>query len=473
MKKTSILFLAFIFCALSNQAQNGSVRALADFDAIIFNASGNIVINQGDVNAVRLDGDEATKDKAVIEVRNGKLYIDKLNGRNTAYITFVDLSIIESNGTGNINSSGIIKTDYLKIENNGAGKATLNVGAKDAIVDLSGVGKVTLSGTAEKLNADISGTGSIEASKLVVSKVNADISGIGNLHVDVKDELAVNISGKGSVRYVTPPKIINKDISGLGSVSNKNSGGGDTTKITIGGSEIIIIDKNSGEDSLDYKFKPRQNKESVKPFWGGIEMGFNGYVNADNETTLPAGYKFLELDEGKSIAFNINFFEKKIVLEKDHLWLVTGLGLNYNNYRFAKKDFKLVPEANTVTALFSDSVNTFNFDKSKLVVSYVTVPLLLQVNTSKSKRNNVHLSTGAIFAYKLGAHTKYVTKDGSRKKEKERDDFNLDPIRLDATVRLGYRNFNLFANYAVTELFKNNEGPELHPYTFGITLIGW
>ncbi|NNM16557.1 MAG: outer membrane beta-barrel protein, partial [Bacteroidia bacterium] len=292
--------------------------------------------------------------------------------------------------------------------------------------------------------------------------------------IDVQDELTIDISGKGTVRYVTPPKVINKDISGLGKVGDQGStSGGDTTRITIGDSEILIVDKiDTTESGLEDKIIKRKQKNSVQPFWGGLEMGFNGYLNADNKTSMQEGYEFLELNESKSLAVNINLFQTKIKLEKDHLWVVSGLGLAYNNYRFAKRNFKLAPEVDMVTAL-TDSVNAYNFDKSKLVATYVTVPLLLQVNTSKSKRNNFHLSTGGIFGYKIGSHTKYLTKNGSRKKEKERDDFNLEPIRLDATVRVGYKNFNIFANYAVTELFKDGEGPELHPYTIGLTIIGW
>ncbi|MBT8195471.1 MAG: DUF2807 domain-containing protein [Bacteroidia bacterium] len=473
MKKTSILFLTLFILGLTSYAQNGSVRALADFSVIEFNGTGNIVINQGTVAGVRLTGNENTFDKAVIEVVDNELQIDKL-GKNTAYITFVNINRIEQSGTGSIKGEGLINAETLKIENSGAGRSELEIQSTDVSVELSGVGSVSLSGAANKLNADISGTGSIKASDLIVSKANANISGIGSLHIDVRDELAVDISGNGSVKYVTPPKVINKDISGLGKVGDKKTtGGGDTTKITIGDSEIIIIDKKDTSDyGLEEKIAKRKSKNSVRPFWGGFEMGFNGYLNADNKTSMPEGYEFLELNESKSLAVNINFFSTKIKLQKDHLWVVTGMGLAYNNYRFSKRNFKLVPEADSIT-IDINPMDPYNFDKSKLVATYATVPVLLQVNTSKSKRNNVHLSTGGIFAYKIGSHTKYLTKNGSRKKEKERDDFNLEPIRLDATVRVGYKNFNIFANYAVTELFKDGEGPELHPYTIGLTIIGW
>ena len=96
------------------------------------------------------------------------------------------------------------------------------------------------------------------------------------------------------------------------------------------------------------------------------------------------------------------------------------------------------------------------------------------MNKRENYRKAFHISTGVLLAYKIGSHTKKVfSVDGNKKKEKEFDDFNIDPLRYDATVRVGYRNFTVFANYALSDLFKNNRGPELHPWAFGVSLTAW
>jgi hypothetical protein len=75
----------------------------------------------------------------------------------------------------------------------------------------------------------------------------------------------------------------------------------------------------------------------------------------------------------------------------------------------------------------------------------------------------------------VGSHTKQVYDvDSEKKKDKKFDDFNLNPFRTDVTLRLGYGNYvTVFANYALTTLFKSNQGPQLHAWTFGVSLTGW
>ena len=67
------------------------------------------------------------------------------------------------------------------------------------------------------------------------------------------------------------------------------------------------------------------------------------------------------------------------------------------------------------------------------------------------------------------SHTKikYV-EDGKKEKDKEKDDFNLSPLRWGLTARIGYEEINLFANYYMTPLFKSGMGPELQPFAAGL-----
>jgi hypothetical protein len=82
---------------------------------------------------------------------------------------------------------------------------------------------------------------------------------------------------------------------------------------------------------------------------------------------------------------------------------------------------------------------------------------------------------GLLVHYKFSSHLKLVyNEEGSREKVKRRDDFNINPLRADATVRVGYRFVTLYSSYSLTELFKENRGaPSLHPFTVGINVAGW
>jgi hypothetical protein len=38
-------------------------------------------------------------------------------------------------------------------------------------------------------------------------------------------------------------------------------------------------------------------------------------------------------------------------------------------------------------------------------------------------------------------------------------------------LRVGYGKFNVYAEYGLSEMFRNGRGPELYPFSAGVTLI--
>jgi hypothetical protein len=58
-------------------------------------------------------------------------------------------------------------------------------------------------------------------------------------------------------------------------------------------------------------------------------------------------------------------------------------------------------------------------------------------------------------------------------KAKNYDDYYMNPFKWDATARIGWRFINLFATYSVNTLFKKDKGPELYPWTLGITFVNF
>jgi hypothetical protein len=111
------------------------------------------------------------------------------------------------------------------------------------------------------------------------------------------------------------------------------------------------------------------------------------------------------------------------------------------------------------------------YEKSKLVNTYLTLPLMLEVQTNKhSKANSFHLSAGVVGGWRIGTHAKYVYDDGSRQKDKDRRDFYMNPFKLDAIAKIGWGVLNLYATYSLTPMFQKNKGPELYPFSIGICL---
>ncbi len=231
----------------------------------------------------------------------------------------------------------------------------------------------------------------------------------------------------------------------------------------IGSYEIIINDE-------DVKVKQNKSRKTqrFKGHWDGIELGVNGYLNSDGKMDLPEGYEAMELDYAKSIVFNLNLFELSQKIVTNHFGVVSGLGLSWHNYRFDQKT-RLTEDNGILTAYF-DNNPAINYDKSKLMVLNLTLPVLLEYQTNPNNDNSFHMAAGVIGNLKLGSHAKYKFSENGTQKQKARDDFYLNPFSCDATVRVGWNFLNLFANYALTPMFQNNKGPKLYPFSVGISL---
>ncbi len=85
------------------------------------------------------------------------------------------------------------------------------------------------------------------------------------------------------------------------------------------------------QDNEDNQRHTHRNR--FKGHWSGIEFGFNNYVGSDNSIVLPGEINYMTLHSGKSTNFTINFAQLSLGFS-DHTGLVTGLGINWNNYKF-------------------------------------------------------------------------------------------------------------------------------------------
>ncbi|GAB1403557.1 hypothetical protein MASR1M74_07350 [Lentimicrobium sp.] len=225
------------------------------------------------------------------------------------------------------------------------------------------------------------------------------------------------------------------------------------------------------DDDGKVSFK-RNRQDKFDGHFGGFEMGVNGYLNSYGEFDMPEDYDFLDLRMEKSINVKLNILEQNFNLIRNKVGLTTGLGLEWKNFRF-KDDVHLLARDGDVFNNFDNMPR--NYTKSKLVVNYLNVPLMLEFQTNRfSKTNSFHIAAGIQGGLRIGSHTKNVFQEnGNKKKVKDRDDFYLNPIKYDLMARIGWGKINLYADYSLNTLFKNNRGPELYPFTLGITLIGW
>ncbi|MBS1765588.1 MAG: DUF2807 domain-containing protein [Bacteroidetes bacterium] len=436
------LFILLAMAAASCVASAQTITPLSPFSELEIKGSAKVNLEKGNAYSIQPPDSSGTTQW---KLEGERLVIDGA-GENIN-ITAPGLKTIEISGSGTLTSKDTLHTSTLMLIVSGSGKITLNVADAEMInVNINGSGKIKLQGSAEMLKADISGTGKLIAHNLKTKNSSFNISGVGSATVATEDTLSTNISGTGKIYYKGAPKHINREISGIGKIEP-------------------LTENQEKEFNKSDSYKP--NKAGT--YWAGLDLGFNGFYNSKSHFDTPDGYDFMEMIPEKSIAVNINFYEKELKLYKNYILASTGVGLSYNNFRF-RKNMSLIPDTNALWY----TADTMNLRKNKLTVSYLTVPVLLTINTSTEAKKAFHITAGMLFSYKLGSHTKKVySENGSKKKDKTYDDFNIEPFRYDATVRIGYRNYTLFANYALSDFFKKNKGPELQPWTLGISLVPW
>jgi hypothetical protein len=245
--------------------------------------------------------------------------------------------------------------------------------------------------------------------------------------------------------------------------------GNDTiTKITIGHKRYNIIEKPGYHTRIQVVRIPRTE---FKGHWAGFDLGLNNFSSSPFEGGLAKEDSWMDLNSGKSVAVGMNLLQYNIGLQESrhNFGLVTGVGWTINNYRFDSQYILIKGEDGITTYRESDR----NIEKNKLVTSFLTVPLLLEVQIpSNGYDHDFFISAGPYGSFRLGSHTKVVFNDGhGREKEKSRDDLNLNAFKYGVMVRMGYKWVKLYAKCDLSPLFEKDRGPELYPWTVGLTLV--
>ncbi len=131
-----------------------------------------------------------------------------------------------------------------------------------------------------------------------------------------------------------------------------------------------------------------------------------------------------------------------------------------------------------VTSLVNIPKN-LDSNKNKLFTSYFDVPLEIRIRTRpNSKNKNFRIAFGVKAGYLLNSHIKYKGQDyrlaSNNPKDVKFKEYNVEnilPYRYGATARIGYGQFHLNAYYSLSGLFEENKGPEVIPFSVGITYI--
>lgn len=209
-------------------------------------------------------------------------------------------------------------------------------------------------------------------------------------------------------------------------------------------------------------------KDNFSGHWAGIDLGFNTFLNPDY-----TGYEtnFMKNDILRSNSFYLNLIQQSIGLQRNrnNFGLVTGLGFQFQGYRLR--------DTTTIDITDNDVIvpKSFHYSenqKSKLYLLSVTLPVLAEIQIPiNNYRNRLYFSSGMYFSYRIGSYTTIKYRAEQKQKLKITDNYSLQNFKYGIMARTGYRWINFFAMYELTQFFQEEMGPELTPFTFGITLL--
>ncbi|MBC8172788.1 MAG: outer membrane beta-barrel protein [Chitinophagales bacterium] len=249
----------------------------------------------------------------------------------------------------------------------------------------------------------------------------------------------------------------------------------DSTSLKVGKWKIVVKEKGDGTDNVDFsigvdegEYEPEEEDDrdidNFQTDWFLLSLGYNTFVDADYKVNAPIPYEPLtDLHFWGSADVNLDIFRSRINFGAGYVNFNYGIALESHHYRF-NQNFTILPDLDTLTL----NTETIAYDKNKFNTTHICLPLSLGFETKPWDTDN---SFRIAFGYNPGIHIKGKTKhkiDGNS--DVEKDDFNVEDFRQEVNAMIGVGKFNLYASYDLTSMFKEGEGPELHPVSVGIII---
>lgn len=184
-----------------------SVRQLAPFIAINCKGPISITVNVGQPQAVTVSGSDHAVSQLRTEVVQNELTISLPEPHNASV----------GKGTPHV-AINLPSLSRVKVE--GAGETILNRVAGERLdVSYLGAGHLVANGKVKLLRLAAKGVGEVDTHALRAERVDVNFEGVGAVSVYAHDTLNAIARGMGSLSYYGHPRVINKSVQGIGSVS--------------------------------------------------------------------------------------------------------------------------------------------------------------------------------------------------------------------------------------------------------------
>jgi hypothetical protein len=142
-----------------------------------------------------------------------------------------------------------------------------------------------------------------------------------------------------------------------------------------------------------------------------------------------------------------------------------GIGLGMDRYAFRDNnslDTEIATQGNVVNLVNAQDLfeNQVIIRRSFLQTTYLDVPLEFRYYTGR-ERKGFFVAVGGLIGLRLDSKTRVLYEEAEENKvTKQKESFNLNPLRYGVITRLGIGGFNLFGFYNFAPIFRPDKGPE-------------
>lgn len=199
--------LALLLCLASVTAHaDEQMRNMTNFKKIAISGPMNLTVDAGKPFSVSVQGDAKFIGRVTTRVVNGELRIS-MNEESTNNVRKHDRIVISM-------------PSLTSFDAEGAGLARLNNVQGDRLdVDYRGAGSLVINGKVRHVRIDAEGVGEVDTKSLIAQEADVSFEGIGSVSIYASEKLTADIEGMGNLTYYGNPRIVNKSVSGIGSVT--------------------------------------------------------------------------------------------------------------------------------------------------------------------------------------------------------------------------------------------------------------
>jgi hypothetical protein len=241
--------------------------------------------------------------------------------------------------------------------------------------------------------------------------------------------------------------------------------------LMVTGSLLLLSSVFAQTDSTEDGSAPVKNKKISLSNRSNdhllIQVGYAGWASTPDSINT----------SGLPRSFNMYFMLDFPFKTNPHFSVAIGPGIATDNVYFDKTSVGL--KDNTETLQFNNLADTNHFKKYKLMTAWLEAPVELRYSADPANpKRGLKVAVGAKVGTLLAASTKGKTWQDKNdqtlisytQKEKSKKFFNS--TRLSVISRVGWGNFTLFGSYQFNPLFKEGLGPDVKPFSVGLTISG-